>query len=91
MRRMMEIYGPADFAALAHLHNPEIDFRHLMGQYRALLRSGSYKRWDEYGQKLGGYKGKPGVPVLILWPDEHRMEPHRDLRSGIEHLRAVRC
>ncbi len=90
MRRMMEMFGTADFAALAHHHNPHVDFYHLQGAYRALIRSGSVKKWDEYAQQHGFGKGKAGVPVLILWPDEHRMEAHWDLRPGIEHLRAVR-
>lgn len=89
-RRMMETYGPADFAALAHLHNPEGDDRHFMGAYRSFVRSGSYKVWDEFGQKIGGFKGRPGIPVAILYPDEHRIVTHRDLRTGIEHLKALR-
>ena len=89
-RRMMEIYGPADFAVLAHLHNPEVEERHLMGEYRWLVRSGSYKVWDEHGQKIGGYKGKPGVPVLILHPDIHKVEGYRDLGVAIERLRSLR-
>lgn len=89
-RRMMEIYGPADFGVLAHLHNPEVNQRHLMGAYRWLVRSGSYKVWDEFGQKIGGYKGKPGVPVLIFYPGEKRIEGYRDLRAGIEALKYAR-
>lgn len=89
-RRMMEVYGPVDFAALAHLHNPEVNERHLMGAYRWLIRSGSYKIWDEYGQKIGGFKGRPGVPVLIFHPEQHRIEGYRDLEVGIEKLRVLR-
>lgn len=89
-RRMMEIYGPADFAVLAHLHNPEINERHFMGEYRWFVRSGSYKVWDEYGQKIGGFKGKPGVPVLIFYPGERRIDGYKDLKAGIEALRNAR-
>ncbi len=89
-RRMMEIYGPADFAVLAHLHNPDIEERHLMGEYRWLVRSGSYKVWDEFGQKIGGFKGRPGVPMLVFHPDRRLIVGYRDLNAGIEALRHAR-
>lgn len=90
MRRIMEIQGPCDIAAEAHLHNPYCMERHLMGEYRYFIRSGSYKVWDEHGQKLAGYKGKPGVPVIIMYPNEHKLLGFRDLEKGIEVLNALR-
>jgi hypothetical protein len=90
MRRIMEIQGPCDVAAEAHLHNPYVMERHLMGEYRIFMRSGSYKVWDEHGQKLAGYKGKPGVPVVILYPDQRKMLAFRDMDEGIEVLHALR-
>jgi hypothetical protein len=90
MRRMFEFYGEADIAAGAHLHNPEVNERHLQGGYRIMLRCGSYKVWDDHGQQFGYGKGRPGVPLVILFPREHRMIAHRDLRTGIEHLKALR-
>ncbi len=88
-RRMMENYGAADWAVLAHLHFPEEDTRPLMGARRSLLRSGSYKEWDEFGQQIGGLKGKPGVPVVIVWPDRHKHLAFDDLRDGLAHLAAT--
>jgi hypothetical protein len=75
MRRIMEIQGPCDVACSAHLHNPYYMDRHLMGEYRIMARSGSYKMWDEFAQKLAGYKGKAGVPVIILFPHKKQMIP----------------
>lgn len=75
MRRIMELQGPCDVAASAHLHNPYFMERHLMGEFRIMLRSGSYKVWDEFGQKLGGLKGKIGVPVVIIFPNKKQMIP----------------
>lgn len=75
MRRIMEIQGPCDVACAAHLHNPYYMERHLMGEHRILMRSGSYKIWDEFGQKIAGYKGKVGVPCVILFPDTKQMMP----------------
>ena len=90
MRRIMEIQGPCDVAAEAHLHDPFVYDGHVMGEYRVLLRSGSYKLFDEYGQKLAGYKGKWGVPVIIMFPDEKRIIPFRDLDDGIRVLNSIR-
>ncbi len=90
MRRMFEFYGAADIAAGAHLHNPEVNERHLQGEYRMMVRCGSYKVWDDFGQQHGYGKGRPGVPLVILFPDKHRMIAHRDLITGIEHLKALR-
>ena len=90
MRRIMEIQGPCDVAAEAHLHDPFVYDGHVMGEYRVLLRSGSYKLFDEYGQKLAGYKGKWGVPVIIMFPNEKRIIPFRDLDDGIRVLNSLR-
>lgn len=90
MRRIMEKQGPCDVAAEAHWHEPYVMDRHLMGEYRVMMRSGSYKKWDDYGQQLAGYKGKRGVPVVILFPDKHKMLPVRDLDMAIEILQAFR-
>ena len=90
MRRLMEVFGPCDVASVAHLHNPHSTMRHLMGQYRIMVRSGSVKVWDSHGQQGGYGKGKPGVPVVIFYPNEHRMMNFTHLRDGVEVLNALR-
>lgn len=90
MRRLMEIQGPCDVAAEAHFHNPYVMTREIAGKMRVLARSGSYKVWDDYGQQLAGYKGTPGVPVIIIWPDQHKVLALPDLREGIEVLNYYR-
>ena len=90
MRRIMEMQGPCDVAISAHLHNPYIMERHLMGDYRIMARSGSYKIWDEFGQKLAGYKGKPGIPVMILYPDQKKIIPLM-IDKAIPVLQALRA
>ncbi|MCK9479869.1 MAG: hypothetical protein M0R40_10295 [Firmicutes bacterium] len=89
MRRIMEIQGACDVAGAAHLHNPYYIERHLMGEFRVMCRTGSYKIWDEFGQKLAGYKGKPGIPTIILYPDKHRMIP-LFLDDAVTVLRGLR-
>lgn len=90
MRRIMELQGPCDVAMVAHLHNPDRQDRHLMGQMRTLIRSGTYKIWDEHGQKLAGYKGKHGVPAVIIYPDRKKITSFVYLDDCITHLKAVR-
>ena len=90
MRRIMEMQGPCDVAAEAHLHNGYVLKRHLMGDYRVMLRSGTYKVWDEHGQKIAGYKGKPSVPVIIMFPGRHTLIEELFLDDAIEILSALR-
>lgn len=90
MRRINEIQGPCDVAAEAHLHNGYTMQRHLMGEYRVMLRSGSYKVWDQFAQKIGGYKGKPGIPVVIMFPDKREVVDIMGLDRAIKVLRGVR-
>lgn len=75
MRRIMEVQGACDVALSAHLHDPYLMDGRLQGDYRILGRAGSYKVWDEFGQKLAGYKGYPRVPCVILYPDRKEMIP----------------
>jgi hypothetical protein len=89
MRRIMEIQGPCDVACVAHLHNPEINERMLMGAFRVMMRGGSYKVWDEHGQKLAGYKGISGVPCTIIYPNKKRMIP-MFLDEAVRFLKAER-
>ena len=90
MRRIMEVQGPCDVAMVAHLHNPDREDRHLMGQMRTLLRGGSYKVWDEFGQKLAGYKGKMGVPAIIIYPGEKKHISFINLQDCVTYLQAIR-
>lgn len=90
MRNLIIEQGPCDIAAEAHLHNAYTMQRHLCGANRVLLRTGSYKVWDEHGQQLAGYKGKIGVPVVILFPDRHQMIDCKTLDSAVSILNSLR-
>jgi hypothetical protein len=88
-RRMMELQGVSDVAGTAHKHNPFTIQRYIAGEFRILCRSGSYKMWDEFGQKLAGYKGKSGVPVIILFPKKKKIM-HMMLEDAIGYLEYLR-
>ncbi|MDD3212160.1 MAG: hypothetical protein PHY64_00690 [Eubacteriales bacterium] len=89
-RNMMNDFGPVDVIALAHKHYPDFQQLHRMGKDVIYIRSGSYKYYDEFGQKLAGYKGEYGVPIIIFYPDQHRMIPFSDFDAGIEVLAKMR-
>lgn len=89
-RRLIDAFGPADVVAVAHKHYPDMQMRERMGQKTVYLRSGTYKSLDEFGQRIGGYTGQPGVPVVVLYPDQKKVVPFIDLKDGVTHLKAVR-
>lgn len=89
-RNMMNDFGPCDVFAVAHKHFADLQYTKRMGQDVIYLRSGSYKRYDEWGQKLAGYEGEHAAPVVIFFPNEHRMMPFKKLRDGVEVLKLLR-
>lgn len=89
-RNMMNDFGPCDVFAVAHKHYPDMQVLRRMGQDVVYLRSGSYKNYDEFGQKLAGYEGTHGVPICIYYPNEHKVLPFANLHDGILHLKALR-
>lgn len=89
-RRLLDLHGFCDVIAIAHKHYPDMQSVTRHGLPVTYLRSGCYKPYDEYGQKLAGYKGQQAVPVTILFPDEHKVVPFRELRDGVKFLKALR-
>ena len=89
-RNMLNDFGPCDVIAVGHKHFPDIQTLDRMGQKVTYIRSGTYKVYDEYGQKLAGYQGKWGVPVVVLYPNERRITPFENLYDAIDFLNAIR-
>ncbi len=89
-RRMIEAYGIADFSMVAHKHFAAMEQCQMQGRDVLLMRPGSYKILDDYGQQIGGYAGLPRVPVIVLYPGTHRVDGYLDLRQGVEALRHAR-
>lgn len=89
-RRWYDRNGKADILAAAHKHDPFVKTMYRQGDWVTYIRSGSYKRYDEFGQKLAGYEGKHACPVTVLFPDEHRVVAFQQLRDGIAFLKGVR-
>lgn len=81
-----------DAVVLAHLHYNDLQKRSRRGHKTIFLRSGSYLVQDDYASEVGGYVGEPGVPLLILRPDIHRLIPFEgsDLEEGLLLLETLR-
>jgi predicted phosphodiesterase len=89
-RNMINDIGACDVAALGHKHFPDMQMLDRMKQKVVYLRSGSYKKYDEFGQKIGGYSGKKSVPCVILFPNTHKVVPFQEIEDAIIYLNAVR-
>ncbi|MGI5892809.1 MAG: hypothetical protein ACOX7H_08825 [Bacillota bacterium] len=89
-RNFINEFGHCDIVAVAHKHFAELQHTRRMGEETIYLRSGTYKQYDEFGQKLAGYEGAYGVPVVILMPDRHEMIPVRNLELAAEFLDKLR-
>jgi hypothetical protein len=94
-RRMYDSLYPGDIMVLAHLHNNELEETcrgEIMGKNVVYLRSSSYMDWDEFGQKVGGFSSVPGVPIVILWPNEKKVLPFSGLHmdDALAYLQYLR-
>lgn len=89
-RNFINDFGHCDIVAVAHKHFCEMHHTRRMSEETIYLRSGTYKAYDEFGQKLAGYEGGYGVPVVILYPDRREMIPVKSLDVAVEMLEKLR-
>ena len=90
LRRMEDTFGPADVQMLGHKHDPYMFETESKGQPVIWGRCGSYKRYDEYGQQLAGYRGKEAIPVVIFWPDRHKTLGFQKIEDAVDYLGMLR-
>jgi peptidyl-tRNA hydrolase len=90
-RNFMNEYGPCDVIAFAHKHYCDMQQLQRMGENVIYLRSGGYKVYDEFGQKLAGYEAIHGVPMVIYFPDKKQTIPFRNLEDGVKMLEMLRA
>lgn len=81
-----------DVVILGHFHINLIAQERRRGKIRTYVRSGGWKVDDDYGQKLAGYSGEPGMPLVILYPHSKSVHPWHgeSLEDGLEYLRLLR-
>lgn len=90
-RRQAEMEGPADIIAHGHLHTSFVHEGVAGGQDAVMLRSGSYQIHDDFArQQVGNVKADPRQPLVILWPDKHRVWVCRDFKDGLDYLSSLR-
>ena len=89
-RSMLNDAGPCDICALAHKHFPDLQMLDRMGDKVIYLRSGSYKKYDEFGQRIGGYSAIKAIPSVIIYPNEHKLVPFQELEDAVTFLKAIR-
>jgi hypothetical protein len=94
-RRMMTEWpwewDNADVACLAHLHEPYMQTQYSKGRVVTMFRTGTYKLHDSWAES-GGYRPSYGVPLVVLYSDEHKVVPFHGahFREGVTHLRTAR-
>jgi hypothetical protein len=92
-RRAWESIDQADAVIFAHLHHNVSHIEPRSNGDVIYMRSGSYFHWDEFGMKIGHYKGQRGIPLLVLYPDQHRIVPFYGphMLEGLRFLEAERA
>ena len=86
---------PADAWITAHYHFTELAKMPMQNPdypETVFLRSGGWKTDDAYGKKLGVGRPVPGMPTLILFPDQRLILPFygADLEHALEYLTFLR-
>lgn len=80
----------ASVIALAHFHDPHVYQHEQKGRDVVWLRSGSYKVKDEWSESKG-FRPSYGVPIVVFFPDEHKMVSFKDFDEGVRYISAVRA
>lgn len=93
-RRLFEMAAGADVVAMGHLHFPDLQFARRGEQDVAFLRASTYKQHDPWAEGKGFQMGYappvPDMPMVIFWPDQHRILPFRNFRDALPVLAALR-
>lgn len=81
-----------DVIALGHLHYNEVHSKSKAGKDTVWIRTGTYKRTDDYTQWVVGGSGKGDIrqPMVILYPKEKKILDFRDMYDGIKYLKMLR-
>ena len=81
-----------DIGVVEHQHVPAIEPFRKHGQEKVAIRPGTYKTRDAWAVKQGFSGAHIGVPVVYLWPGEHRIEWQAswDLERCLDRLGELR-
>lgn len=81
---------PFDIGFRGDQHEADIEEFRGHGLMRWAIRGSSYEVLSEFGEMKGYARPIPICPVVILWPDERRIDGYSDLRKAILPLKAAR-
>lgn len=90
-RRTADTIGGADVIVEAHLHDPWVHQEYKANKRQVWMRTGTYKRDDDYADELGFPRAQWDMPMVILLPDTHRVIPFLDFRDGLDTLEFLRA
>lgn len=81
-----------DVIALGHLHYNEVHSKSKAGKDTVWIRTGTYKRTDDYTQWVIGGSGRGDIrqPMIILFPETKKILDFRDMYDGINYLKMIR-
>jgi len=83
-------YPWARFTVFEHQHIADMEQYRYDGKECIAIRTGTYAVYDDYAQQWGFYGAHVSNPTIVFFPNEDRMVGFKDMRDGIEFLRAVR-
>lgn len=93
-KRIHDLRWPADIIAIAHNHIAEIDHTtRWEGPFTKeviSLRTGTYKRDDDYSESEGFGKGQIGGQMVVLDPRSKSIIPFLHIADGMRYLQAIR-
>jgi len=79
-----------DILLVEHEHVPAAGFIERRSKLRCLVRPGTYKTMDEYAAEHHFYGAQVAPPVIIFWPDEHRLHLLHSVVEAASYLSFLR-
>jgi len=78
-------FGPeqVDAVVLEHYHTPDSETFYRHGKKIVALNCGSYKISDSYALRCGFFTSAVGVPVICMFPDEHRLISFETIEDAV--------
>ena len=83
-------YPWARFTVFEHQHMAAMEQYRYDGRECIAFRTGTYATYDDYAQQWGFYGQHVCNPMVVMFPNEDRVVGFKDMRDGIDFLRAVR-
>ena len=87
-KRLMEYYMPtADISVVGHYHEKAIEEFYRGGQEKTAIALGTRRTQEQIFELSRGYgQTSEGGVAVVLFPNEHKVLPFRELKDAIKHL-----